>query len=184
MLHIVSYCILLAICERFTESLDLDMSSVGRNPPKKILLLSFPHKMGFSLRSPGGGNIGVKLDCEVLVNLSGLVCLKNRKQNPIPALTLLHTGPGPTSLLCTLELPTQPAGWGLGGRCRGQMTGMLRGPGLPAEAPMSRLTEMEDRLPLSTMERFCTIPNKAYTLCGWYLLGEIHREPPNLSPSP
>lgn len=140
------------------------MSSVGRNPPKKILLLSFPHKMGFSLRSPGGGNIGVKLDCEVLVNLSGLVCLKNRKQNPIPALTLLHTGPGPTSLLCTLELPTQPAGWGLGGRCWGQMTGMLRGPGLPAEAPMSRLTEMEDRLPLSTMERFCTIPNKAYTV--------------------
>lgn len=141
------------------------MSSVGRSllPTKKIIL-SFPHKMRFSLHSPGKGNIGVKLDCEILVNLSRLLCFKNRKQIPIPALTLLHTLARTHLFPCTLELPIQPAGQGLEGRClRTNDRAASRTP-LISRSATSWLREIEARLPLSTMDPFHIFVNEAYPL--------------------
>lgn len=93
--------------------------------------------MRFSLHSPGKGNIGVKLDCEILVNLSGLLCLKNRKQIPIPALTLLHTLARTPLFHALWSCPfrLQARAWEAG--AQGQMTGLLLGPSLSAEAPLA-----------------------------------------------
>ena len=120
--------------------------------------------MRFSLHSPGRGNIGVKLDCEILVNLSGLFCLKTRKQTPIPALKLLRTLARTHLFPCTLELPIQPAGQSLGGRCPRTDDRAASRTQLINRSAISWLREMEAQLPLSTMDPFHIFVNKAYPL--------------------
>lgn len=120
--------------------------------------------MRFSQHSPGRGNIGVKLDCEILVNLNGLFCLKNRKQTPIPPLTLLHTLARTHLFPCTLELPIQPAGQGLGGRCPRTNDRAASRTQLINRSATSWLREMEAQLPLSKMDPFHIFVNKAYSL--------------------
>ena len=112
----------------------------GQEPPppsQKKILISFRHKMRFSLHSPGKGNTGVKLDCEILVNLRGLFCLKNRKQTPIPALTLCAPWPGPISshALWSCPFSLQARAWEAG--AQGQMIGLLLGPSSSTEAPLA-----------------------------------------------
>ena len=139
------------------------------------------------LPPPGGASIAVKLHCEILENLSGLFCLRTRKQSLAPTPhTFAYLKQG-ALLTCTLfafflpvlsSCPFCSVAWAGGTDVWTDKQEWLWGPSSHKPADRDILID-----PSFYSRSIIQRPEWCLDFVV-YLLGQIHRELPNLSPPP